>query len=101
LPLRAEPLAEPVGERAALVWDAMLGKSYSELMKEKAWEHFAGEICGLRDLMVARLVNGSGDQDEARATAKLIDKVLTIPVTMIQRGHESEQDLKRMAYEGE
>lgn len=66
-----------------------------------AWEHFAGELCWLRDIMVERLVKQKGDQAEARATVKLAEQLLLIPVTLIERGHESEQDLKRVAFEGE
>ena len=90
---------EPLGERAAMGWDRDLGIGYSQLVLTPAWQHLAGEINWLQDLMVQRLVDEKGDQNEARATVKLIEQILSIPVTMITRGHESEQGLKRMAKE--
>lgn len=96
---RAERVTEPLGERAALGWDRDLGIGYSQLVLTPAWQHLAGEIDWLQGLMVRRLIDEKGDQNEARATVKLIEQILSIPVTMIQRGHESEQGLKRMANE--
>jgi hypothetical protein len=90
---------EPEGERAALSFDVEMGREYAEWIKSKGWEHFAGELCWLRDLMVQRLVGQKGDQEEARATIKLAEQLLLIPVAMIDRGRESEKDLKRMAAE--
>ena len=80
-------------------FDRDLGIAYSAMTQSKAWDHFAGELCWLRDLMVQRLVGEKGDQSEARATIKLAEQLLLIPVTMIDRGCESEKDLKRMASE--
>ena len=89
----------PPGERKGLQFDRDLGIAYKAWSDSIAWEHFTGEICWLRDTMVMRLVNEKGDQSEARATVKLVEQLLLIPGAMIERGRESEQDLKRMAIE--
>ena len=92
-------MVEPAGDRAALGFDRDMGIEYTAMIQGKAWDHFAGELCWLRDIMVQRLVKEKGDQSEARATVKLAEQLLLIPVTMIERGQESEKDLKRLAIE--
>lgn len=77
-----------------------MGRKYTALLEDDAFQHFAGQLYSFRDAMSNRLLMGSEEQREemaqARATVKLIDALLTVPDAMIREGKLSEEDLRNL-----
>ena len=73
-----------------------MGEHYKGLLEHPAWKNLVAQLNAVKDLHLATLVSGEGDQYAAREGVKVIDVLLTTPHTMVMLGEESEKDLRRI-----
>lgn len=87
------------GTFKALRWDYEMGEHYKGLLEHPAWKNLVAQLHVLREAHIGTLVSGEGDLAEARASVRVVEKLLTTPEVMIMLGAESEKDLRHAAAE--